>query len=108
VGTAASLLPIRSLARPSTGENFVYGEKTGECTARLSAALRDIMRGKIEDAFGWVDVLREEDMLLPPQEEKVEEPVMNGVNMELPLLEADVQEKGSVIVSAPVEVQVEA
>jgi hypothetical protein len=55
-----------------------------------------------------VDVLREEDMLLPPQEEKVEEPVMNGVNMELPLLEADVQEKGSVIVSAPVEVQVEA
>jgi branched-chain amino acid aminotransferase len=108
VGTAASLLPIRSLARPSTEETFVYGETTGECTARLSSALRDVMRGNVVDQFGWVDVVREEDMLLPPMEEKVEEPVMNGVNMELPLMELGVQEKSGAIVSAPVEVQVEA
>jgi branched-chain amino acid aminotransferase len=108
VGTAASLLPIRSLARPSTEESFVYGETTGECTARLSSALRDVMRGNVVDQFGWVDVVCEEDMLLPPTEEKVDEPVMNGVNMELPLMELDVQEKSGAIVSAPVEVQVEA
>jgi branched-chain amino acid aminotransferase len=63
VGTAASLLPIRLLARESTGEKFVYGATTGECTQRLSAALRNIMRGKIEDSFGWVDTVKEEDLL---------------------------------------------
>lgn len=104
VGTAASLLPIRSLVRPSTDEKFVYGDTTGEYTARLSGALRDIMRGDIEDPFGWVDVVKEEDLLLP-KEEKVEEPAMNGVNMELPV-EVCVQEKIGAIVSAPVEVQV--
>ncbi|KAH3976646.1 hypothetical protein HBH98_160060 [Parastagonospora nodorum] len=104
VGTAASLLPIRSLVRHSTDQKFVYGEKTGECTARLSGALRDIMRGNIEDPFGWVDVVKEEDLLLP-KEEKVEEPAMNGVNMELPI-EIGVQEKSGAIVSAPVEAQV--
>jgi branched-chain amino acid aminotransferase len=76
VGTAASLLPIRSLTRESTGQEFVYGEKTGECTARLSEGLRNIMRGKVEDAFGWTQVVKEEDMLLPKKEEvKVPEPV---------------------------------
>jgi branched-chain amino acid aminotransferase len=63
VGTAASLLPIRLLARESTGEKFVYGATTGECTQRLSAALRNIMRGNIEDSFGWVDTVKEEDLL---------------------------------------------
>lgn len=105
VGTAASLLPIHSLTRPSTDEKFVYGEKTGKCTARLSGALRDVMRGIAEDQFGWVDVIKEEDMLLP-KEEKVDE--LNGVNMELPLVDVAVQEKSGVIVSAPVEISVEA
>jgi branched-chain amino acid aminotransferase len=107
VGTAASLLPIRSLTRPSTDEKFLYGETTGECTTKLSKALRDIMRGNVEDPFGWVDVVKEEDMLLP-KTEKTEEKVMNGVNMELPMIDVDTQEKSGAIVSAPVEVQVEA
>jgi branched-chain amino acid aminotransferase len=108
VGTAASLLPIRLLARPSTDEKFMYGETTGECTARLSSALRNIMRGNIEDPFNWVDVVKEEDMLLLKEEKKIEEAVMNGVNMELPVIDVGVQEKSGAIVSAPVEVQVEA
>ncbi|KAH7122796.1 aminotransferase [Dendryphion nanum] len=56
VGTAASLLPIRLLARESTGETFLYGEKTGECTARLAQGLRGVMRGTVEDKFGWTEM----------------------------------------------------
>jgi branched-chain amino acid aminotransferase len=62
------------------------------------------MRGNIEDPFGWVDVVKEEDLLLP-KEEKVEEPALTGVNMELPV-EFHVQERSGTIVSAPAEVQV--
>lgn len=68
VGTAASLLPIRSLTRPSTNETFKYGERTGECTQRLSEGLRGIMRGKVADEFGWTTVVREEDLLMPKPE----------------------------------------
>lgn len=64
VGTAASLLPIRSLSRPGTGETFVYGDKTGECTLKLGTALRNIMKGKTEDQFGWTSQVRESDLLL--------------------------------------------
>ena len=102
VGTAASLLPIRLLARPSTGDKFVYGEKTGECTARLQSALKDIMKGKQEDPFGWVDVLKEEDLLLE-KVEPAEGVVLNGINAEF-----ESAEKSTAIVHSPVEVQVEA
>jgi branched-chain amino acid aminotransferase len=64
VGTAASLLPIRVLVRPSTEEKFVYGETTGECTQRLADGLRSIMRGKVADEFGWTQVVEEKDLLL--------------------------------------------
>ncbi|KAF2028407.1 branched-chain amino acid aminotransferase II [Setomelanomma holmii] len=107
VGTAASLLPIRLLARPTTGEKFVYGEATGACTLKLQSALRNIMRGKMEDNFGWMDTVRKEDLLLPEQE-KIEDLVLNGVNTELSGLVDDMHEKSGAIVSAPVEVQVEA
>jgi branched-chain amino acid aminotransferase len=63
VGTAASLLPIRSLHRPSTGETFGYGATTGEVTARLGSAMRDLMRGKSVDGFGWIVEVKEEDLL---------------------------------------------
>ncbi|KAF2106760.1 aminotransferase [Lophiotrema nucula] len=80
VGTAASLLPIKLLARPSTGEKFVYGETVGECTLKLATGLRNIMRGKIADEFGWVSVVEEKDLLLPVVEKA---PLTNGVNGEL-------------------------
>jgi branched-chain amino acid aminotransferase len=95
------------LARPSTEEKFVYGETTGECTLKLQSALRDIMRGKMEDRFGWVDVVKEDDLLLP-KEEKAEDSVLSGVNAELPVMIDDVHERSGAVVSAPVEVQVEA
>lgn len=103
VGTAASLLPIRLLARPTTGEKFVYGEVTGECTLKLQGALRNLMRGKIEDQFGWVDVLKEEDLLLEKKVEEVESVVSNGIAPDVINVE-----KSIAIVSVPVEVQVEA
>lgn len=63
VGTAASLLPIRLLARPSTGEKFVYGETVGECTSKLRTALKDIMDGTVEDKFGWTQLVEDKDLL---------------------------------------------
>ncbi len=93
VGTAASLLPIRLLARPTTGEKFVYGETTGECTLKLQSALRDLMKGKGEDPFGWVDVLKEEDLLL---EQKIGEKQVNGAE----------DTKSGMRAHAPVEVNV--
>ncbi|KAF2008827.1 branched-chain amino acid aminotransferase II [Aaosphaeria arxii CBS 175.79] len=84
VGTAASLLPIRSLSRPSTDEKFVYGEKAGECTQRLASAMRNIMRGNVKDEFGWTYTLQEKDLLLP------EEPKAEELKAEEPLIEEQV------------------
>lgn len=63
VGTAASLVPIRLLVRPSTGDKFIYGETTGECTAKLTAELRRIMRGEVQDSFGWLDKVTADALL---------------------------------------------
>ncbi|KAH7087703.1 aminotransferase [Paraphoma chrysanthemicola] len=107
VGTAASLLSIRLLARPSTSEKFLFGEATGECTLKLQSVLRDIMRGKNEDQFGWVDVLKEEDLLLA-KDEKPEELLLTVVNTGFPVINEDVHEKSGVVFNAPVEVRVKA
>lgn len=110
VGTAASLLPIRLLARPSTGEKFVYGETTGECTLRLGTAMRNIMRGKIADDFGWTHVLQEKDLLLPQEPVLEEQVVANGVNGELNGVPLDLKAANVAVneVSASMEVRVEA
>ncbi|KAI7779844.1 hypothetical protein LA080_000258 [Diaporthe eres] len=63
VGTAASLLPVRLLVRPSTGDKFIYGEITGQCTAKLTAELRRIMRGEVQDSFGWLDKVTADALL---------------------------------------------
>jgi branched-chain amino acid aminotransferase len=76
-----------------------------EFTARLSGALTDLMRGNIEDLFRWADVVCELEQLLLPMEEKIEEPFMNGGNIELPMMEPNVPERSVAILTAPTEVQ---
>lgn len=65
-GTAAVLIPVRSIKRESTGEvlSFLQGsEEPGSCYARLYSVLKGIQQGKIEDKFGWVDIVQEPDEL---------------------------------------------
>jgi branched-chain amino acid aminotransferase len=55
-GTAAALLPVKSITRKSTSDKFVYQDganEAGPCGAKLSAMLRAIQKGKIEDTYGW-------------------------------------------------------
>lgn len=63
VGTAAALVPIRSITRQSLDQKFVYqdGSSTaGPCCQKLLQALQDIQRGVSHDAFGW------REQVLPP------------------------------------------
>ncbi|OJJ94688.1 hypothetical protein ASPACDRAFT_37467, partial [Aspergillus aculeatus ATCC 16872] len=55
VGTAAALVPIRSIERKSTGDRFVYTEEktAGPVCQKLYAELTSIQRGEAEDSFGW-------------------------------------------------------
>lgn len=61
VGTAAVLVPVRSITRPSTTEKFVYDtiNGPGPCGTRLLSTLQDIQRGRTLDLFGWNDMLYE-------------------------------------------------
>ncbi|EKG18858.1 hypothetical protein MPH_03874 [Macrophomina phaseolina MS6] len=56
VGTAAALVPIRSITRQSLDQKFVYqggSNAAGPCCQKLLQALQDIQRGVSHDAFGW-------------------------------------------------------
>jgi branched-chain amino acid aminotransferase len=58
VGTAAAVVPIRSITMESTADIFLYGEgdnEPGPCCVKLTKALQDIQRGNAEDKFGWLD-----------------------------------------------------
>jgi len=62
VGTAAAVLPIKSITRKSTNEKFSYGSEPGKCTTQIYAALKDIMVGKAEDPCGWLMQVQAEDL----------------------------------------------
>ncbi|OJJ42480.1 hypothetical protein ASPZODRAFT_137282 [Penicilliopsis zonata CBS 506.65] len=55
VGTAAALVPIRSIKHKSRAEDFVFTEdKTaGPICQKLYAELTSVQRGDSEDRFGW-------------------------------------------------------
>jgi hypothetical protein len=65
VGTAAALLPVKSTTRKSTSDKFVYqngASEAGPCCMKLSAMLKAIQKGKVEDTYGWcVDVTEVKD-----------------------------------------------
>ncbi|KAK0937605.1 hypothetical protein LTR29_010827 [Friedmanniomyces endolithicus] len=60
-GTAAALVPIRSIAMKSKGDKFTYleGEEPGPCLVKLLAQLKGIQSGKVKDSFGWCDEVKE-------------------------------------------------
>ena len=63
-GTAAALVPIKSITMRSKGDKFIYNrgsEEPGEVCVKLLTTLKGIQQGKIEDRFGWLDFVREEE-----------------------------------------------
>ena len=56
-GTAASLVPIKSITMKSTGDKFEYpvNEKgePGKVCEQLLSTLKGMQAGKVEDRFGW-------------------------------------------------------
>lgn len=56
VGTAGTLVPIKSVTRKSTDDVYEYeaaSEGPGPCCAKLLEILKGIQQGRMEDRFGW-------------------------------------------------------
>lgn len=65
-GTAAALVPIKSITRRSRSDKFEYipedSEQPGPVFEKLIATLQGIQRGKISDTFGWCEAVTEHDV----------------------------------------------
>ncbi|KAF2876333.1 aminotransferase [Massariosphaeria phaeospora] len=56
-GTAAALVPIKSITHTSAGDKFTYGDgsdEPGPICVKLLTTLKGIQQGKIEDKQGWL------------------------------------------------------
>ncbi|KAI4137999.1 MAG: hypothetical protein LQ341_004864, partial [Variospora aurantia] len=64
-GTAAALVPIKSITMRSRDDKILYqdgGEEPGPACVRLLTTLKGIQQGKIEDTFGWLEYVEEVKM----------------------------------------------
>jgi branched-chain amino acid aminotransferase len=56
-GTAAALVPIKSITLSSKGDKFSYRDgsnEPGPCCVKLLTTLKGIQQGKIEDKQNWL------------------------------------------------------
>lgn len=64
-GTAAALVPIRSITRSSKGDTFSYiaddSEEPGPVCIKLLETLKGIQQGTVKDTFGWCRSVSEVD-----------------------------------------------
>ena len=61
-GTAAALVPIKSITMRSRNDKFLYqggSDEPGPACVRLLTTLKSIQQGKIKDQFGWLDYVKE-------------------------------------------------
>jgi len=61
-GTAAALVPIKSITMRSKKDKFVYqngSDEPGPGITKLLSTLKGIQQGKIQDSFGWLDPVSE-------------------------------------------------
>ncbi|EME39689.1 hypothetical protein DOTSEDRAFT_75365 [Dothistroma septosporum NZE10] len=61
-GTAAALVPIKSITMRSKNDTFRYqngSDEPGPAVVKLLAQLKGIQQGKVKDEFGWVEAVRE-------------------------------------------------
>lgn len=60
-GTAAALVPIKSITMRSRNDEFKYqdgGDEPGPAVVKLLAQLKGIQQGKVKDQFGWLAEVR--------------------------------------------------
>lgn len=61
-GTAAALVPIKSITMRSRGDVFNYqggSDEPGPGIVKLLTTLKGVQQGKIKDTFGWLEVVEE-------------------------------------------------
>ena len=61
-GTAAALVPIKSITMRSKKDKFVYqngSDEAGPGLTKLLAVYKGIQQGKIKDTFGWLEYVAE-------------------------------------------------
>lgn len=61
-GTAAALVPVKSITMRSRGDKFTYQDgraEPGPACVKLLTTLKSIQTGKIKDQFGWLDFVEE-------------------------------------------------
>jgi len=61
-GTAAALVPIKSITMKSKGDTFKYqggGDEPGPVIVKLLSILKGIQQGKMKDEFGWLAPVEE-------------------------------------------------
>lgn len=88
-GTAAGLVPVRSITMKSRGEKwgFECGDggggkgEGGPVCRRLMGLLQGIQTGEVEDVFGWNWEIREVEGMMGRENEGVGEGEENGVNV---------------------------
>ena len=65
-GTAAALVPIRSITRLSDNKTTTYipesSEEPGPICLKLLTTLKGIQLGKIKDTFNWNSLVEEADI----------------------------------------------
>ena len=77
-GTAAALVPIKSISMKSKNDKFTYqhgSNEPGPACAKLLSTLKGIQQGKIQDTFGWLDMIQKP---APPKDQVNGVEVMNG------------------------------
>lgn len=61
-GTAAALVPIKSITMRSKNDKFTYqggADDPGPACTKLLTTLKSIQQGKMKDSFGWLDHVKE-------------------------------------------------
>ena len=79
-GTAAALVPVRSITMRSKNDRFTYQNESrepGPACVKLLTTLKAIQQGKMKDEFGWLDFVHE-------VKSDRSEPVTNGVDLKEP------------------------
>ena len=74
-GTAAALVPVKSITMKSKNDRFTYQDERkepGPGVTKLLTTLKAIQQGKIKDEFGWLDFVEE-------HKRDMAKPVTNGL-----------------------------
>ena len=69
-GTAAALVPLKSLTMKSKGDKFTY-DAPGPAHTQILETFKAIQQGKVKDSFGWLDYVEDPESWLASQGKRV-------------------------------------